>query len=115
VDFNGFNCGIYFYHSLLNICCINLVTYFDVDFLSGKADPGEYFKRNYNVGQLLGSGGFGQVYSGTRRKDNLPVAIKKVYKNKVTEWGQVHIFLFHLTVSFMYILFRIAFKSKVVT
>lgn len=64
---------------------------FCIFYFSGKADPGEYFKRNYSVGQLLGSGGFGQVYSGIRRKDNLPVAIKKVYKNKVTEWGQVNI------------------------
>ncbi|XP_015761962.1 PREDICTED: uncharacterized protein LOC107341055 [Acropora digitifera] len=43
----------------------------------------------YNLGEAIGQGGFGCVFSGTRKVDNLPVAIKLVEKSSVTEFFEV--------------------------
>jgi serine/threonine protein kinase len=46
----------------------------------------EPFDRYYELGPVLGQGGFGVVYSGRRIRDDIPVAIKHVCKAKVTDW-----------------------------
>jgi len=48
------------------------------------------FQIKYSVGDVLGKGGFGVVYSGIRRLDGAPVAIKHVARNKVIEWAEVN-------------------------
>lgn len=48
-----------------------------------------HFDKCYKVGSVLGKGGFGTVFSGTRLRDNLQVAIKHIPKDKVTDWGQI--------------------------
>ncbi|NWI37097.1 PIM1 kinase, partial [Picathartes gymnocephalus] len=44
----------------------------------------------YREGPLLGSGGCGSVYSGTRLADGTPVAIKRVCRDRISEWARLH-------------------------
>ena len=53
------------------------------------------FHHAYHVGEVLGKGGFGVVYEGTRIRDGLQVALKHVLKSKITDYGQVYIFAFY--------------------
>ncbi|XP_056371919.1 LOW QUALITY PROTEIN: serine/threonine-protein kinase pim-1-like [Oenanthe melanoleuca] len=44
----------------------------------------------YREGPLLGSGGCGSVYAGTRLADGAPVAIKRVPRDRIWEWARLH-------------------------
>ena len=45
---------------------------------------------NYDVGEVLGEGGFGVVYAGQSKKDDGRVAIKHIDKRKLTRMAMVN-------------------------
>ncbi|XP_062367950.1 serine/threonine-protein kinase pim-3-like [Cinclus cinclus] len=54
---------------------------------AGKVEHG--IKERYQLGSLLGRGGFGSVWAATRLSDGAPVAIKRVPRNRVRHWGEL--------------------------
>ncbi|XP_068707337.1 serine/threonine-protein kinase pim-1-like [Montipora capricornis] len=63
-----------------------------------QADRAEFLKKisahrrlsNYDLGDVIGYGSFGQVVAATRQKDNLPVALKFVSKESVREVKEIN-------------------------
>ena len=50
------------------------------------AKPNATIADVYKNGELLGSGGYANVYNGTRISDGQPVAIKIIKKTKISNW-----------------------------
>lgn len=55
-----------------------------------RGKPGrEPFSGQYRCGSLLGSGGFGSVFSGHRLSDGLQVAVKQISSDRVQQWARL--------------------------
>ena len=67
-------------------CCERLQMKSEVKLFSSGS-----LEENYEVGEVLGNGGFGIVYTGLRKKDKTKVAIKHIAKGKVTGMEMVNI------------------------
>ncbi|NXF00495.1 PIM1 kinase, partial [Menura novaehollandiae] len=46
-------------------------------------------QERYRLDSVVGRGGFGSVYAGTRLADGAPVAIKSVSRNRISHWGEL--------------------------
>ena len=68
--------------------------------------PVEPFHHAYHVGKVLGKGGFGVVYEGTRIRDGLQVALKHISKSKITEYGQVSNYLSSKLIEYIFLIYR---------
>ncbi|XP_063039316.1 serine/threonine-protein kinase pim-1-like, partial [Melospiza melodia melodia] len=49
----------------------------------------EALQERYRLGSLLGRGGFGSVFAATRVSDGVPVAIKRVPRDRIRHWGEL--------------------------
>ncbi|TRY72834.1 hypothetical protein DNTS_009527 [Danionella cerebrum] len=49
----------------------------------------EHFEKQYTMGKLLGSGGFGSVFSGHRISDGQQVAIKQISRDRILQWAKL--------------------------
>uniref|UniRef100_A0A8C2JIU4 Serine/threonine-protein kinase n=1 Tax=Cyprinus carpio TaxID=7962 RepID=A0A8C2JIU4_CYPCA len=49
----------------------------------------EHFEKQYKMGALLGSGGFGSVFSGQRISDGQQVAIKQISRDRIQQWAKL--------------------------
>ncbi|KAF8359055.1 prk-1 [Pristionchus pacificus] len=65
----------------LTACCA-----YQVNFLHAKEHDWREFRRQYEVLEEIGRGGFGVVYAGTRIADEATVAIKFIEHRHVREW-----------------------------
>jgi len=56
-----------------------------------KFDSMSDFNKLYIVGEHIESGGFGDVFAGTRRSDNHPVAFKFISRQSPTRWRGIRL------------------------